>query len=68
MCQLRCESLHACFTVSDVESSNQRAEESGGAADGLSGRESPADFFSQLPKKEKDRAPFQIPVSSGERL
>uniref|UniRef100_A0A8C2GJY2 Protein transport protein Sec31A n=1 Tax=Cyprinus carpio TaxID=7962 RepID=A0A8C2GJY2_CYPCA len=31
---------------------------------GLSGRESPADFFSQLPKKEKDRAPFQIPVSS----
>uniref|UniRef100_A0A8C1LEQ5 SEC31 homolog B, COPII coat complex component n=1 Tax=Cyprinus carpio TaxID=7962 RepID=A0A8C1LEQ5_CYPCA len=53
---LRCESLHACFTVSDVESSNQRAEESG--------RESPADFFSQLPKKEKDRAPFQIPVSS----
>uniref|UniRef100_A0A8C2A455 Protein transport protein Sec31A n=1 Tax=Cyprinus carpio TaxID=7962 RepID=A0A8C2A455_CYPCA len=25
---------------------------------------SPADFFSQLPKKEKDRAPFQIPVSS----
>uniref|UniRef100_A0A8C1QG47 SEC31 homolog B, COPII coat complex component n=1 Tax=Cyprinus carpio TaxID=7962 RepID=A0A8C1QG47_CYPCA len=61
---LRCESLHACFTVSDVESSNQRAEESGGAADGLSGRESPADFFSQLPKKEKDRAPFQIPVSS----
>uniref|UniRef100_A0A8C1QG35 Protein transport protein Sec31A n=1 Tax=Cyprinus carpio TaxID=7962 RepID=A0A8C1QG35_CYPCA len=62
--KLRCESLHACFTVSDVESSNQRAEESGGAADGLSGRESPADFFSQLPKKEKDRAPFQIPVSS----
>ncbi|KTG06440.1 hypothetical protein cypCar_00040462, partial [Cyprinus carpio] len=45
--------------------SDQRAEESGGAADGLSGRESPADFFSQLPKKEKDRAPFQIPVSSG---
>uniref|UniRef100_A0A9J8CEY1 Protein transport protein Sec31A n=1 Tax=Cyprinus carpio carpio TaxID=630221 RepID=A0A9J8CEY1_CYPCA len=44
--------------------SDQRAEESGGAADGLSGRESPADFFSQLPKKEKDRAPFQIPVSS----
>ncbi|XP_042624134.1 LOW QUALITY PROTEIN: protein transport protein Sec31A-like [Cyprinus carpio] len=36
--------------------SDQRAEESG--------RESPADFFSQLPKKEKDRAPFQIPVSS----
>uniref|UniRef100_A0A672PPC0 SEC31 homolog B, COPII coat complex component n=1 Tax=Sinocyclocheilus grahami TaxID=75366 RepID=A0A672PPC0_SINGR len=33
-------------------------------SDGLSGRESPADFFSQLPKKEKDRAPFQIPVSS----
>ncbi|XP_026131940.1 protein transport protein Sec31A isoform X2 [Carassius auratus] len=44
--------------------SDQRAEESGGAADGSSGRESPADFFSQLPKKEKDRAPFQIPVSS----
>ncbi|XP_016141026.1 protein transport protein Sec31A-like [Sinocyclocheilus grahami] len=40
--------------------SDQRADES----DGLSGRESPADFFSQLPKKEKDRAPFQIPVSS----
>ncbi|XP_016399655.1 protein transport protein Sec31A-like [Sinocyclocheilus rhinocerous] len=40
--------------------SDQRADES----DGLSGRESPSDFFSQLPKKEKDRAPFQIPVSS----
>uniref|UniRef100_A0A8C2GK62 SEC31 homolog B, COPII coat complex component n=1 Tax=Cyprinus carpio TaxID=7962 RepID=A0A8C2GK62_CYPCA len=47
------------------QSSVAQAEESGGAADGLSGRESPADFFSQLPKKEKDRAPFQIPVSSG---
>lgn len=57
-----------CFIVSDVESSNQRADESGGAADGLPGRESPADFFTRLPKKEKDREPFQIPVSSGERL
>ncbi|XP_043086972.1 protein transport protein Sec31A isoform X1 [Puntigrus tetrazona] len=44
--------------------SDQRADESCGAADGLSGRESPADFFSQLPKKEKAREPFQIPVSS----
>ncbi|XP_016377089.1 protein transport protein Sec31A [Sinocyclocheilus rhinocerous] len=44
--------------------SDQRVEESGSAADGSSGRESPADFFSQLPKKEKDREPFQIPVSS----
>ncbi|XP_067285568.1 protein transport protein Sec31A isoform X3 [Pseudorasbora parva] len=39
--------------------SDQRADES---ADGSSGRESPADFFHQLPKKEKE--PFQIPVSS----
>ncbi|KAL1264863.1 hypothetical protein QQF64_005218, partial [Cirrhinus molitorella] len=44
--------------------SDQRADESSGAADGLSGRGSPADFFSQLPKKEKDKEPFQIPVSS----
>ncbi|XP_016341080.1 protein transport protein Sec31A-like [Sinocyclocheilus anshuiensis] len=44
--------------------SDQRAEESGSAADGSSGHESPADFFSQLPKKKKDREPFQIPVSS----
>ncbi|XP_048025968.1 protein transport protein Sec31A isoform X2 [Megalobrama amblycephala] len=41
--------------------SDQRADES---ADSLSGRESPADFFRQLPKKEKDKEPFQIPVSS----
>ncbi|XP_039506920.1 protein transport protein Sec31A isoform X1 [Pimephales promelas] len=41
--------------------SDQRADES---ADGSSGRESPADFFHQLPKKEKDKEPFQIPVSS----
>nr|XP_001921581.3 protein transport protein Sec31A isoform X3 [Danio rerio] len=44
--------------------SDQRADECAGAADGLPGRESPADFFSQLPKKEKDKQPFQIPVSS----
>ncbi|XP_073683835.1 protein transport protein Sec31A isoform X1 [Garra rufa] len=42
--------------------SDQRADESGGAGDGLSGRESSADFFSQLPKKAKEQ--FQIPVSS----
>uniref|UniRef100_A0A8C1U9P1 Protein transport protein Sec31A n=1 Tax=Cyprinus carpio TaxID=7962 RepID=A0A8C1U9P1_CYPCA len=49
--------INACLPeISCCFSSNQRAEESG--------RESPDDFFSQLPKKEKDGAPFQIPVSS----
>ncbi|XP_051523833.1 protein transport protein Sec31A isoform X2 [Myxocyprinus asiaticus] len=42
--------------------SDQRGDESGGAADGVTGRDSPADFFSQLPKKKKEL--FQIPVSS----
>ncbi|XP_051958646.1 protein transport protein Sec31A [Xyrauchen texanus] len=41
--------------------SDQRGDESGGAADGVTGRDSPADFFTQLPKKKEL---FQIPVSS----
>lgn len=41
-------------------SSNQMADESA-----VAGSDSPADFFTQLPKKEKES--YRIPVSSGER-
>ncbi|XP_051529544.1 protein transport protein Sec31A-like isoform X2 [Myxocyprinus asiaticus] len=42
--------------------SDERADESGGAADNTASQGSPADFFSQLPKIKEE--PFQIPVSS----